>query len=187
MITLSSRVSNLLNSGIFATFNMVKIDGVLTVCDYPHDLVFNGETYSSSGTLISVSQPKLSSSVDRSLYTMSFVYESMTAAQFLAGHLTGRKTTTYLGFVEDGAPLLDPEDVVIVNKGVVDSISLNINGSSFGSRGFTVSCASPMGALDMKKSPKTSKDYLRSLSPSDTAFDEIYVGAARVIQRWGKG
>lgn len=165
---------------------------------YPIEIPGYG-VFSPSTGMISFEAPRLSSAVDRETYKITYIDpEFRLRAAFEAG-LTGAKVRTGVGFfnttsgnmtsggvsVLPGEPLLGAEDIIIAYSGRVDTQGYSIEPDS-GTVIAVLEGASPMASLEMTKSFYTSKESMGQVNAADTAFDEIFIGAAKVSYSWGR-
>lgn len=189
MITFSNNIQNVLQQPTIESFYLVDIDGYKTTSFYTNITLSNNEVFLADGRLLEVDPPKLSTSVDRELYQISFADPDMFFGGPAETALVGRPVTVRLGFVDQTTkqPYLNINDTVIIYKGFVDSgaydLSLEDNGSSV----FSVSCASPMANLDMVRTLLTSRESLANIDVNDTSFNSVYQGSGQIRLKWGKG
>ena len=209
MRTFSANVKTLLASEEVSLYYLVKVGNTGTTLrdtTAPFDIVFNGETYSTSGGLSGVEAPKLSDVVDREPYKITYVDSEMDMISqqitTSAGQLrsfesswSGADVTVWVGFYNNfdytfagalpGQPITQPEDLVIAYKGYLDSQGYTITPNE-GKLVVVLECASPVANLGFARGFYTSKESMRRRYPNDNSFDEVYVGATEAALAWGK-
>lgn len=192
MISFNQTVSNLLSQPTVEAFYLVSIEMPTTYrsTTFMRNIVMDdGNIYVSDGKLVNVDPPKLSATVDKSQYKISFADPDMYFGAYLTTGLVGKKVTVRVGFVDTstGLPLPQIANTVLIYKGRIDSGAYSISTETLGSSVFVINCSSPMGDLDLVKRLDTTKDALRAVDPSDTSFEQIYEGVGQIELRWGKG
>ncbi len=175
-----------LNSASPKFFLLAKIETtpVLRITSTPFDLTFNSEVYSATNSIVSFGPPRVSSSVDREVYELTFLdHDNFFQSQLRAG-ITGKLLTVYAGFFSSSdVPLTSLADVLIAYQGFIDTGKIVNDGSS---KQGIILAASPMASLDAIGGYIVSKDGMDQVSPTDTSFDDIYVGGKSVTLKWGK-
>jgi hypothetical protein len=189
MIVFSQNIEIALQQPTIEAFYLVDFAGEKTTNYYADITLSNGDIFEANGRLIEIDPPKLSTSVDRELYKISFADPEMDYGNLAEEAIVGRPVVVRLGFVNQTSrqPYTDVADTVIVYKGKVDSGSYNINSANIGEAVFSISCASPMADLDLVKTLLTSKDALKDIDPNDNSFSSIYEGSGQIQLKWGKG
>jgi hypothetical protein len=148
--------------------------------------------------LMTVEAPKLSNAVDRESYKLVYVDPEFDKLALFENGLTGSKLDVYLGFyntldysigtgtaVAPGQPLTNYRDLLMAYSGFVDTQGYTVDPSS-GTIVAMIEGASPVASLGQIRSFMSTKDEMRHRNISDSAFDEIYVGAAKAGLLWGK-
>lgn len=145
-------------------------------------------TYLSDGKIVSIDAPKLSSTVDREIFKISFADPNFTFGATIDSGLIGKLVDVKIGFVNQTTkqPELDAENVITVYRGNIDSSDYAINTAEIGEVLLNVGCSSPMNDLDLVKAFYTTKDAASTRDSSDTAFDQIYEGSGILQLKWGK-
>lgn len=199
MRKLSSNLQAILASSSLATFYLIKIVTPNTSVydcsvDYPVTVPGVG-TFTPSGTLINVEAPRLSEVVDREIYRIAFVDPTFEKIALFEAGLTGSFLSAYVGFynttdatlggAEPGQPLLNLADLVVAYAGIIDTQGYTIDPAN-GQITAVIECSSPVANLGLARTLTTSKESLRQFSNSDTAFDQVYVGASQSSYLWGK-
>lgn len=167
---------------LFAKINFSTT--TLRVTSNSFDHTFNGETYSSNNSLITFGPPRVSSSVDREIYELTFLDHDNLVQQELRLGITGKKVTVYAAFFNSSNTLLNSvNDVLVAYEGLIDSGKVINDGAT---KQGIVSVASPMATLDSIGGYIASKDGMDQVSSTDTSFDEVYVGGKTINLKWGK-
>lgn len=160
----------------------------------PYDITYLGNTYFSDARIVAVDLPKLSTSVDREAYRISIGDPNFDFRGVIEAGATGVSIQAEAGFMNTEAvsvngvlpnePYLASDMMYMIYKGKLDTqmytidtegqILLNFEGSS------------PMGALGLKRSLLTSRDWMHQRFPLDTSFDQVFLGSGEQILLWGK-
>lgn len=195
MIEFSAAVSEILNSGNLEYFFVISIGDNIKATTAPFDVTVGGVTYSSEVGVAGVEPPKVSNSVDRAAYKITFVDAQFELKQYFETNSTGDPVKVRLCFfnnlnrtvngVLEGDYFKDLADTVLIYSGVVDEKAYNIDLANFEVTA-VIGCSSPMADLDLVKSFYTQKDTLKLQYPSDTSFDFVYDGATQAVLKWGK-
>jgi hypothetical protein len=194
----SSNVKALLTSDTLSAFFMVKLTiNNITLMDttLPYDITVPGiGTFVSDNGLISVETPRLTTVVDRAAYKIIYADPDLefksrfeigaigSPVQVYAGFFN--TTDSVLGSANPGAPMTDPEDIILLYSGIIDSNghTLSEDAEIFA----TFECSSPMADLNAKKRFLTTDAELRKRNPADTALQYSYIGSATTTLGWGK-
>jgi hypothetical protein len=157
---------------------------ILRITSSSFDVVFKGDTYSSQNSVIGFGPPRVSSSVDREVYELTFLDQDNLIQNELRIGITGKQLTVYAVFFDQfDWPLLGEEDVLVAYRGRIDTGKVINDGST---KQAVLSATSPMAALDSIAGYIVSKDGMDQISTTDTSFDDIYVGGKSVNLKWGK-
>jgi hypothetical protein len=194
MITFSANLQALLASPVTESFHLVKIGpraGSSTVflkTNYYRDLIFNGDTYLSDGMLLGIDLPRLSSTVDRNIFKITFADPTMSFGSWAESGAVGTPVKVYIGFVDQTTkqPVLTSPEVLMIYAGRVDTTSYMLNTASDGEAGFGIACSSPMSDLDLTMRYVVSNSYMEDNYPGDVSYEQVYEGAGPVNLRWGK-
>lgn len=187
MITFSANVLAMLSNPTLITINLVRVAGY-RLTDHHSDVTLSDNTeYEASGTLASVQAPQLSSVVDSASYTVVFADPDL-AYGAVAETLIGKPFEVRLGFVNptNGLVYTNIGDTVVAYAGTVASALYSKNTTQMGEILLEVTGGSPMSNFEMIKTFHTTRDYLAQLSPTDTAFEQVYENSGPVRMRWGK-
>lgn len=190
MISFNSTLAALLREPTLEVFYLIeiKIDPVYRTTSFYSDITMtDGSLYKSDGRIISTEPPQLSTTVDKSQYSIVFADPLMEFRQYF-DNLTGKLVTVRLGFVDQktSKPLLDIDNTLLVYRGAIDNFGYSINTNEIGSVVLNLTCASPMSDLDMKKALYTSREALTQISMEDTSFNQIYDDEGQIALKWGK-
>ncbi len=199
MIQFSPSVTEVLQSGVVEAFYLFRIlergntEVLYSTTTFYTDLTLkrNGValpmySYPSDGGLISADSPQITTNVDREQYRVVLADTDLALRARMETGLVGLKLECRVGFVKDSKPLLDINDTAIVYSGRVDSASLLLETSEFGSTNVQITGSSPMYNLDMKRGVFMTKDKVRSRWPSDSCADQIYEGSSGLNLKWGR-
>jgi len=196
MIALSNTVSQIVASRTIKYFFLVSLKGTDHYTTAPFDLTFdNGVTYISDGGLTDVEPPRISSTVDRATYKVSFADVNFALKSYFEEGATGDVIEVRVGFfntldvttegVEVSQPFKQISNTVIIYKGVIDSQSYTVdieNSEVFA----VIEGSSPMADLDLTRSKFTNKDSGQQVNPNDTAYDKVFEGSGQIKLKWGK-
>jgi hypothetical protein len=186
MRTLSSAALAALNSPSpkFFLLAEVALSTTLRATSSSFNITFSGNTYSATNSITSFGPPRVSSSVDREIYELSFLDHDNFFQNELRLGVSGKLLTVYAGFFNSaGQPLTAAADVLIAYRGFIDSGKIINDGSR---KQGILSAASPMAALDSIGGYIVSKDGMDQVSSTDTSFDDVYVGGKTTNLKWGK-
>lgn len=160
------------------------------------DIVVPGlGTFTASDSLKAIETPRISTSIDREPYRVSYNdFDSSKVALFEAG-LSGAKMTAWVGMFNTtnatlggalpGDPLVNISDLLVAYEGFIDGQSYTVTPTE-GTALASIEGASPVASLGMTRPYTTTKDFLRRLNVSDTAFDEVHIGSTKIAKLWGK-
>jgi hypothetical protein len=196
MIQLSTTVAQIAASQNIKYFFLVTLKGTDNYTTAPYDLTMdNGITYISDGGLQDVEPPRISSTVDRSNYKISFADVNFAFKSYFEEGATGDTIEVRVGFyntlsdttesIEVGKPFTQMSNTVVVYKGVIDSQSyaVDIENSEVVA---IIEGSSPMADLDLVRARFTNKDSVQQFNPNDTAFDKVFEGSGQIKLKWGK-
>lgn len=177
---------------------IIKADAqVIRDTNASFDVVANGNIFTSNTGLQNVEPPKLSTVVDRESYKITYADATMSKIAMFEKGLTGAKVTAWTVFVNTtGAPIaatggmfndgdLLVNDLLIAYRGIVDTQGYTINPNE-GTIVAVIECSSPMAGLNVVKGLYNSRESLHERNASDTSFDQIHEGSAKIALLWGK-
>jgi len=151
--------------------------------------------YLSDNGLAKIEPPIIEKGTDREAYKIIYIDPAFDYRAMIESGIIGAKATVYSGVcnpfnytfggVESGQPLLAFSDLIKAFTGVIDSATYAIDPIE-GTVLMTMECASPMASLGVTKSYLTSKDALLQIDPTDTAYDQVFVGSKAISLLWGK-
>lgn len=178
--------------------DLANVDQTIKHSLTPGGITIGSDVYTGtddiSNTLLHIDPPRMSSVVDKESYKLTYadpdflwrpVFEKGFYSVPIIISLGFYNTTNgTLGGAAPGYPLTSPADIVTVYSGYIDapSYSTDLNGETT----LLFECSSPMGDLAMTRTLVTSRDNLNQIDPTDTSFDEIYVGSRGLTLLWGK-
>jgi hypothetical protein len=203
MLKLSNTVNQIIASRNIQYFFLVTIEsaspifGTRRYTSNPYDITMDDTfTYTSNNTLLSVDPPKLSNTVDRASYTLSFSDTEFLFKSYFEEGATGDAVTVRLGFINSLDVTLDgitpgnyfPQitNSVLVYKGVIDGQKYQLELDEESSAVVQIECSSPMADLNLVKPFFTSKESMRQKNSNDTSFDSNYQGSGQIKLKWGK-
>jgi len=192
----SPLIKTLMSQDTIEVYILVKItiagnDLCHTTC--PYDLDIPGLGYfEANSNLVSVELPKMSSTVDREAYKITYADPEFSYRGIFQEGALGSPVSTYLVMKNttdttiEGVPPggLALNDIITVYSGTVDAPSYNVSADDTVMT--TLECTSPMGALDLVRVYNTSKDCVASYDATDTAYDQVYQGSSQMQFLWGK-
>lgn len=150
-------------------------------------------TYIANSNLKSVEAPRLTSIVDRVSYKVVYADPEFEFKEYFELGATGSSVTIRLGFFNPldveiggaapGAPILTPENILVVYKGVIDSHGYVVDdGESIA----TFECSSPMADLNQKTFYVTTDAEQRKRNPADVALENMHLSSTSQTLNWGK-
>jgi hypothetical protein len=179
MIVLSPLLQAAFALPVVSSFFMVSLNGTIHISSLDYDVVVEGTTYLGNGSLVSVSPPRMSSTVDREAYTIQLADPSFNFGAMFDDGAIGMPVVVRLG-----AAGIDAS--VTVYSGRIGSYEYEVDTGDIGSVMANIVCTSPMSDLDLNRTYYCSKDYITKLSSTDTAYDAVFDGSGPINLRWGK-
>jgi hypothetical protein len=197
MIKFSQTVQDILAQPVIEAFYLVEVvlsptNSYKTSTYFRELTIYNGvtpvATYLGDGKIVRIDTPKLSSTVDRELFKISFADPNFTFGATIDSGLIGKIVDVKLGFVNQTTKQVETDisNIITIYRGAIDSTDYSINTAETGEVLLNIGCSSPMNDLDMTKPFYTTKDASASRDSSDTAFDQIYEGSGVLQLKWGK-
>jgi hypothetical protein len=185
MRTFSTNVQNVLDGETIQFFYLIKLEfsSDYFFTSYNSDIPYDGDTYLSDGGLVEFDSPSLNSVVDREAYKIVIADQvNEMLSEFRLG-VVGKVIEVRVGFLDsNGVPMTDPEDVILIYRGFVDSPSVS---NDFEQKLAIIEGTSPMSDLDAINDFISSKDGMDQVSATDTSFDSIFKDN-EVLIKWGK-
>jgi len=185
MINLSAIQVQLLADNDAERFYCVRIKD-LFMTDYSRDLVTFEGTYLSSNMLVGVTPPEATSSVDRSLYEVVLSDPGNALGDQYTQGLIGSKLTVQLGFVDPSTEEPLVSDMFMLYSGIVQGKDVNFETDIEGETITKITGSNVLAALDATDGFYSSRETLRNIDPSDSAFDQVYEGSRSLTLLWGK-
>lgn len=185
MRTFSSAVQTVLGSDIINFAFLIKLgfNSSYYLTSNSYDVTYGGDTYLANGGLYEFDSPKLSTVLDRESYKIVVSELLGEMMPEFALNVVGKPVEVRVAlFDASGQLLLDPADVLLVYKGVVDKPTIKNDGDL---KLAIIEGTSPMSDLDMVRPFITSKDGMDQRSATDTSFDEVYDNT-EITLKWGK-
>jgi len=150
----------------------------------PYEYTYDGIYYDCENRIISIDPPRISDTLDREAFKVS-LHDSDTALRgpLNTWRMAGVNFKLLMGFSNGigGAPL---SDTLNVYEGTVDTYTYAVtpNDDSV----LIIEGTSPVGALDMRRTVLTSRNYLQAKYPNDTSYDQVVEGSSKLLLLWGK-
>lgn len=199
MRKISPNVDLLLNQPTVNTFYLFSIKGAgvdVKYTTYFAPLVIAGlGTFSNEHSIVEFKPPLMERASNREAYKMSFADVSFSLRALAETNLLGARAKFYLGLVNTlpyevggaapGEPLLDLADITLGFDGIIDTKEYTVNPFENVNL-FSIECSTPMASLGIERPYMTSKEAVRQLNGSDSAYDQVYEGSAGVTLMWGK-
>jgi hypothetical protein len=185
MIQLNSVIMNLLSQPTVEAFYLIDFSNY-RLTNFYSNLEVNSNTYSNSVGIVSVSPPKLSTSVDRETCTIVLDDPSFQFGQFAEQNLVGVSLRIRFAFIDQTTKQPDTNNTLLVYQGIIDQVVYSIESDQIGSSQFGIVCASPMANLDATRPFYTSKQFVRNLNPEDSSMDQVYEGSGSLLLKWGR-
>lgn len=204
MRKLSGTVKTLLDQSMISVFYLIKMefrpDAVTTVAiarytDLGQSITIPGDGTYEPTELLSVDPPKISDTLDRSIYKIIFIDPQLTRRPLFESNLNGTKISVKIGFFNNtentidgvlpGQPFTDPDDITVVYAGFVDTCSYNVDANE-GIVTATIECNNPMNTLNLTRALYTSREEIRAINATDSSFDLCYTGSQKFSLRWGQ-
>lgn len=205
MRNLSANFSTLLARNDATPFFLIRILKTVTT---KHDTVVLMETsnaydinvpglgnFVATDTIRSIEAPKVSTSVDREPYRVSYNDFTSSKMTLFEDGLSGAKMTAWVGLFNmtnatlggaaPGEPLVNISDLLIAYEGAIDSQGFTASVKE-GSVIAYIEGASPVASLSMVRAYNTSKEFLKRRNSVDVAFDEVHEGSVKISKVWGK-
>jgi hypothetical protein len=190
MIEFSSTILSIMANPNIETFYLVRIGSdYKTTTHFDNVTLSNGHTYLSDGRVLNVDDPRLSAIVDREIYKVTLADPDFELSTLAENSLIGSVFEVRIGFVNPatGLPVTTVGDTMLAYKGIVESAGYIMETGNRGEVTLQISGASPMADLDAVRAFYGSRDFIKGLDPTDTAFDQVYEGSGSVNIKWGKG
>lgn len=199
MRQLSDNIKDILDADALAIVYIVEIvatSATLRLTTSSYDVTTSdGKTYLSNGGLLVVDAPRLSASVDRAAYKITLVDPEMSRRSLFENGLTGASVNVgvlfenpfeyTIGGAAPGQLLTQADDILIAYSGCVDTQGYAINPDE-GTVIASIECASPVANLGMKRLQFTTSAAAKSISATDTCYDQVSVSASRSTFVWGR-
>jgi len=193
MITLHADVVTALATKPTNYFYLLKITnelGVVTkaITTHPATISISGTNYVSSGSIIRLDPPQMTTSVDREQYKIVLSDPDFTEGAEADANMTGFDVEVRMGFLNASTklPMLTLAQTILMYAGIIDGVSYLIKTEVQGEVLFQITCSSPLADLDLKRAMYCSKDYMRGRYPTDSSCDQVYGGSGVLQLKWGK-
>jgi hypothetical protein len=193
------RIKEILESDILELCYLVRITSRVSTIQHTTnsvDITIPGwGTFIADNSLTAVDAPKLSDSIDRESYKLTYKDVNTELRILFEDNLYGAKVNTWLciknsteSYIEGFAPgqyFTDPDMITLAYSGVVDMPGYALDPDN-GTIVAVIECSSPMAALNLTRPFYTSGFEMRRRAPNDSSFDNVAVSAAKQVFKWGK-
>lgn len=179
----------------FYLIKVVSSSVSLYVTTAAYDISFEGHNYLSNSGLVAIDSPRLSQTVDRETYKLTYTDPLFEVAAMFDVGITGAAVESLLCFYNTtgaaiggyavGMPILDRADMIVAYGGVVDSQGYTVSPQE-GTVTAILECSSPVASLGLVRSFFTSGQAMKARDATDVSFDQINVGSKKVGILWGK-
>jgi hypothetical protein len=205
MRQVSSNIKNLLENNLVEPILILDIGDSssilqqkLTGC--PFDLLVDGNLYLSSVDITGIDLPKNSQIINKETYNISFSDPDFYYYNYFNIGLTNTPVILRALFVNTSdeeyigtnsftyAPdeiITSLADSVIVYRGLINNAEY-ITDPSDNSSTLKMSVVSALASLDNKNTIRATKNYIRSVNPTDSSFDSIFDSKQQITLKWGK-
>lgn len=160
----------------------------------PYDYVspLDGMTYSAQDRVIMADPPRVSDSLDRQEFKVTLAdSDGSLRATLESWGMHGVPMSVYSGLINNtdapigGTPVGSPlPDLMVSYEGTVDTFSYVITPDE--EILLTLEGTSPVGALDLRRTILTSKEYINQEYPTDTSYDRVFTSSRHITLLWGK-
>jgi hypothetical protein len=185
MIQLNQTIMNLLSQPTIEAFYLIDFLNY-RLTNFYRDLQVDGITFTNSVGILSVSPPKLSTSVDRETCTIVLDDPQFQFGQVAEQNLVGTSLRIRFAFVNQNTKQPDTNNTLLVYRGVIDQVTYAVESGGVGSSQFGIICSSPMANLDATRAFYAGKQFIRNLNSEDSSMDQVYEGAGSLLLKWGK-
>ena len=161
---------------------------------FPYDITINElGTFKALNRLNGIDAPKISNSIDREVYKISYIDDELGMLSWVANSGLGTLCTVYIGFINttgtsysaapEGYPMCELANLIVSYKGIVDTYGYTVD--TDGNFISTFECSSPMAALDVVRPQFTSASVARARNANDACYDKVHEYSAPVTIHWG--
>lgn len=198
MRKISNNINFLLAQEVVEPAYLLEIKGPAVDVKYttaPFNLTTEYGTFISNSSIFSVDLPLIERASNREAFKIILADVDFEFRGLAELDLIGSNTTLYmvlknntngvLGGAQPGNFLLNTDDIVIGFEGLVDTKSYAVNAFE-GYAALTLECSTPMAALGMVRPYITSREYVTSRDPLDTAYDQVNSSVDGLTLQWGK-
>ena len=183
MINFNARILELLAQPVINMFYCIHMKD-LKYTTYSSNITLADGVYIGHGPVFSVDAPRMDSVVDRDLYKIILTDEGFALGDLYETNFVGAEAEVRVCLVDYYTGVPETTDTILIYKGIIESFNYEIDTSEAGRVLSTVSCSNPMADLDAVRPYYTSKDFIKQINPSDTSYDQIYVGSEGVSLIW---
>lgn len=195
--TFSDVVRLLLDNDNISIFYLIDIQfpsAHLKHSTLPYSVAIAGlGTYIANTNLKNVEAPRLTNIVDRVAYKVIYADPEFELKEYFELGATGSPVTIRLGFYNTldvtiggaapGTPILTPENILVVYKGIIDSHGYVVEDEESIA---TFECSSPMADLNQKTFYVTTDAEQRKRNINDSSLKNVHVSGEAQTINWGK-
>jgi hypothetical protein len=137
--------------------------------------------YDCNHTLVSVDPPRMSKSLDREAFKLTFADPKFAIRTYIGSGIPGSNLRVRAGFIENNIELTE---YVTIYTGTIDTqaYSIDPNGDTL----MAIEGSSPMGPLGLTRTILTSREWFSSKYPGDTCCDQSFIGSRNSTIDWGR-
>lgn len=185
MIEFTDRQVYLINQENPSAFICVAFKDIYLTSHYK-DLLINGHVYASTNMLSEIDPLQMVSDLERDLYTVKLSDSNNLFHTTLNEGYYGAPAVVHLGLIDDVTGEPDVDNLILIYDGIFESYSKVFDTSEVGSITCKLVFSNLMSSLDASDPYYTSKEFVASLRPNDTSFDQINEGTGAINLKWGK-
>jgi hypothetical protein len=138
------------------------------------------------GSLVGIQAPKLSTSVDRELYTVTLTDSVVLAIAANDWGLVGNHLKVSAIFTANGDINTSPENILTIYSGRINGVTNTRRTDEIGESMIKLTAGSPMYGLDQKNGIYFSDPKIKERNKEDTCAENVYVSARSAELHWGK-
>ena len=151
--------------------------------DYPHNVVWDGKTFLTDNPIVSGSNPRYTTVVDRELFSMQLSGLDVEMVALVERGIINMPVKMNLLLIVDGTPMLGLDQTMNFYEGRVSKSTMV---TSDDTKLIDIELTAPLSDLDATGTIFTTKDGIALFDSTDTCFDEVSTGSEAVSIKWGK-
>jgi hypothetical protein len=167
----------------------------------PFDIQVENTIYKSTVDIVGLDLPKNSQIIDKETYKIElsdpdFLYYSYFTIGLTNTPVTLRAlfvNTSDSVFIGTNSVSYNPDEIItslndsiIIYKGLINNAEY-ITESDRDTSLIRIYAVSALASLDNKNPARVTKNYLRNINSSDSAFDSVFESKQQITLKWGKG